>query len=349
MKQISKIIALCTVLFVGCAFTLPAATGTLESHAAAKVKISKKKATIIKGKTLQLKVKGTKKKAKWSSNKKSVATVNQKGKVTAKKAGKATIVAKIDKKKYKCVVTVKNPTVKLDKSSANLKTGTTMALKATTNGKSKRIAWKSSNPSVASVTTAGIVSAKKAGTAAITATSNGVSAHCKVTVTAPTDPVGSRTNPANPRSGVTVQTTFGTMYFKLASTFRGENAIARLTAMGEWDDYSQEDYDEHPGTTLTLFIFDVKAVNGYDAYPLDGSDIIHPMSLYNGACNASINEIEAKYMNNDYEAKDRVNLSLYNGASSEMYMALYIPNDITAFSNYIYTKDYNQYWVKYTF
>lgn len=297
MKQISKIIALCMVLFVGCAFTIPAATGTLESHAAAKVKISKKKATIIKGKTLQLKVNGTKKKAKWSSNKKSVATVNNKGKVTAKKAGKVTITAKIGKKKYKCVVTVKNPTVKLNKTSVSLDVGATIILKASADGKSKRISWKSSDSSVASVTTTGVVSAKKSGVTTITANANGVSARCKVTVTAPANPVGSRTNPANPRNGVTVQTESGTIYFKLTSVLRGENAVSQLKAMGEWDDYAQESYDEHPGTTLTLFTYDVKAVSGYDAYPLDGSDIIHPMNLYNGSCSANINEIDAKYMN----------------------------------------------------
>lgn len=349
MKRISKIIALFTVLFMGCTFMIPAATGTLESHAAAKVKISKTKATVVKGKTLQLKVTGTKKKAKWSSNKKSVATVNKNGKVTTKKAGKATIVAKIDKKKYKCIVTVKNPTVKLSKAAVNLDVGATITLKATTDGKSKRISWKSSDSSIASVMTTGVVSAKKAGIATITANANGVSARCKVTVTAPANPVGSRTNPANPRNGVTVQTGSGTMYFKLTSVLCGENAVSQLKAMGEWDDYAQESYNEHPGTTLTLFTYDVKAVSGYDSYPLDGSDIIHPMDLYNGSCNANINEIDAKYMHYGYESKDRLNLSLYGGASSEMYMALYVPNDITSFSNYIYTKDFTQYWVKYTF
>lgn len=75
-------------------------------NAASKVGINKKKVTLYVGKTLSLKVNGTSKKVKWSSSKKSVATVSSKGKVTAKKAGKATITAKIGKKKYKCVVTV---------------------------------------------------------------------------------------------------------------------------------------------------------------------------------------------------------------------------------------------------
>ncbi|MCI7302201.1 MAG: Ig-like domain-containing protein [Clostridiales Family XIII bacterium] len=349
MKRLCKIIALSMALFVGCAFTVPAATGTLESHAASKVKISKKKATIVKGKTLQLKMKGTKKKVKWTSSKKKVATVNKKGKVTAKKAGKTVITAKIGNKKYKCKITVKNPTVNLNKTKVTAKTGASIKLKATTNGKSKRIKWKSSNSKIASVTSKGIVYANRVGTATITATANGVSARCKVTVTAAVDPVGSRTNPANPRNGVTVQDTFGTMYFKLTSVLRGENAINKLNAMGEWGEYDQEEYNEHPGTTLTLFIYDVKAVSGYNTYPLSGSDIIHPMNLYNGSCNATINAIDAKYLNNGYESKDRALLELYGGASSDMYMALYVPNNITSFSNVIYDNNFNPYWVKYSF
>lgn len=109
MKHLSKITAIALVLFVGCAFTIPAATGTLESHAAAKMQISKKKATVTKGKTIKLRIKNAKgKKVRWSSSKKKIATV-RKGKVTAKKAGKTTITAKVGKKKFRCKITVKNP------------------------------------------------------------------------------------------------------------------------------------------------------------------------------------------------------------------------------------------------
>lgn len=70
-------------------------------------KISETKATITAGFTKKLSVTGAKVK-KWSSSKKTVATVDQKGKVTAKKAGKATISAKLDNgQTVKCVVTVK--------------------------------------------------------------------------------------------------------------------------------------------------------------------------------------------------------------------------------------------------
>ena len=75
---------------------------------AAKNKLSKTKITLTQGKKCRLKVKGTKKKVKWSSTKKSVATVNKKGVVTAKKKGTAYIKAKVGKKTYKCKVTVKS-------------------------------------------------------------------------------------------------------------------------------------------------------------------------------------------------------------------------------------------------
>lgn len=77
-----------------------------------KVKINKTKATLNKGKKVTLKVTGTKSKVKWSTNKKSIATVTSKGVVTAKKKGTATITAKVGKKKYTCKITVKQPTTK---------------------------------------------------------------------------------------------------------------------------------------------------------------------------------------------------------------------------------------------
>ncbi len=73
---------------------------------AATVKLNTSKKTLKVGKKYTLKVKGTKKKVKWTSSNKKVATVNSKGKVTAKKKGTATITAKVGNKKYKCKITV---------------------------------------------------------------------------------------------------------------------------------------------------------------------------------------------------------------------------------------------------
>lgn len=69
--------------------------------------MNKSKATIYVGETVTLKLKNNKKKVKWSSSNKKVAAVSKKGKVKGKKAGKATITAKVGKKKYNCKITVK--------------------------------------------------------------------------------------------------------------------------------------------------------------------------------------------------------------------------------------------------
>lgn len=77
-----------------------------EAHAATKVKLNKTSATLLVGKSTTLKLSGAKaSKVKWTSSKKSVATVKA-GKVKAKKAGKTTITATYKGKKYKCKITV---------------------------------------------------------------------------------------------------------------------------------------------------------------------------------------------------------------------------------------------------
>ena len=85
------------------ALAAPALSTTAE---AAKIKLNKTKVYLLKGKTVKLKITGTKKKVTWKSSKKKVATVSKKGKVKAKKAGTATITAKVKGKKYKCKIIV---------------------------------------------------------------------------------------------------------------------------------------------------------------------------------------------------------------------------------------------------
>lgn len=80
---------------------------------AAAMKISKKKVSLEKGEKYQLKITGAKK-VSWKSNKPSIAKVNGKGIVTAKKAGKAKITATVSGKKFVCTVTV---TVKAPKKT----------------------------------------------------------------------------------------------------------------------------------------------------------------------------------------------------------------------------------------
>lgn len=74
-------------------------------------------------------------------------------------------------------------TVKLNKASTTVYVGKTTTLKIT--GTSKKIAWSSSNKKIATVSSKGKVTAKKKGTATITAKVNGKSYKCKVTVKNP--------------------------------------------------------------------------------------------------------------------------------------------------------------------
>ena len=79
-----------------------------QTEAAKKMKLSRTKLSLKKGKSKTLKVKNVKKGQKivWKSSKKKVATVSKKGKVKAKRAGRTVITAKIKKKTLRCRVTV---------------------------------------------------------------------------------------------------------------------------------------------------------------------------------------------------------------------------------------------------
>jgi uncharacterized protein YjdB len=130
----------------------------------------------------------------WTSSAPSVATVSSTGLVTAVSAGTATITAKTAAGGYtaSCAVTVNNPvvhptSVSLNKTTDTLTVGGTDALTATVmpaGASNKNVTWTSSAPSVATVSSAGLVTAVSIGTATITAkTADGsYTASCAVTV-----------------------------------------------------------------------------------------------------------------------------------------------------------------------
>lgn len=70
------------------------------------VRLSKKSLKLTVGKSTTLKLANTKKKIKWKTSRKSIATISKTGKVTAKKKGVAIVTATIGKKKYNCKVSV---------------------------------------------------------------------------------------------------------------------------------------------------------------------------------------------------------------------------------------------------
>ena len=115
-----------------------------------------------------------------SSNTK-VATVSANGTVKAKKAGKVNITVQVGNYKHIVKITVKKPTMKLVKSSAKLKKGKKVTIKVKAAPVSK-VTFKSSNKKVATVSSKGVVKAKKKGTAIITVKCNGITKKFKVTV-----------------------------------------------------------------------------------------------------------------------------------------------------------------------
>ncbi len=126
----------------------------------------------------------------WSSSDESVATVSGDGLVTGVKEGKAVVTATAGEKNAQCEVTVQKGVVEvteitLSQTNLTLTEGETAALTATvlpTDATDKTVTWISSNPSVATVSDAGLVTAVLEGTTTITASAGGKTAQCTVTV-----------------------------------------------------------------------------------------------------------------------------------------------------------------------
>lgn len=127
----------------------------------------------------------------WKSSNTKIATVDTKGKVTAKAKGTATVTATVKgAKEVKATITVTAPiaatSVKLNKTSFTLNKGNSYTIAPTvspSNTTDKTIKWKSSDTKIATVDSKGKVIAISSGTAKITATTtNGKVATASVTV-----------------------------------------------------------------------------------------------------------------------------------------------------------------------
>ena len=160
--------------------------------------------TVNAGDTLQLTAKVSPSNASdtsvtWSSSSTGIAKVSTAGLVTGVATGTAVITAKANdgsNKSATFTVTVTKKVIKVTKISLSASTlltkvGRTEKITATVTpdtATDKTIKWTTSNKNVATVSTDGVVTAKAAGTAIITATAaddSGVKATCKITVTNP--------------------------------------------------------------------------------------------------------------------------------------------------------------------
>ncbi|MDR2125937.1 MAG: Ig-like domain-containing protein [Prevotellaceae bacterium] len=138
----------------------------------------------------------TNKKVSWKSSDESVATVDANGTVTGKKAGSATVTVTTEDggKTATCAITVTAASVavtgvKVEPTTASVGVNKTVQITATVepaNATNKKVTWKSSDESVATVDANGMVTGKKAGSATVTVTTEdgAKTANCAVTVTA---------------------------------------------------------------------------------------------------------------------------------------------------------------------
>jgi uncharacterized protein YjdB len=135
----------------------------------------------------------------WTSSDNSVATVSTSGRVSAVNAGTATITARVDTARGTSTITVQSTpppppapvaSVAVAPSSATINAGATAQLSATLRDASnnvltgRSVAWTTSNDAVATVSGSGLVTGVAAGSATITATSEGKSGSASITVAA---------------------------------------------------------------------------------------------------------------------------------------------------------------------
>ena len=129
--HLKKVVVLLLCAFVVASFT---SLDAMKVYGASKIKLNKTSAFVVKGKSIQLRVKGTKAKVKWFSKSKKIAVVNRYGKVKGKSVGTVYIIAKVKGKKLKCFVRVG------DKRMANARKLRSYILKK---GKKSEGGWKS--------------------------------------------------------------------------------------------------------------------------------------------------------------------------------------------------------------
>lgn len=152
-----------------------------EKVSAATVSLSLKKVTFETGAKLRLVLRNASGKITWSSGNKKVVKVSSKGVVTAVGPGTARVTAKYNGKSYRCTFTVPKP--ELNYTAYELEIGGTVRLKLSG---AEADSFKSGKKSVASVSSRGLVKAKKGGEAVITVTDvNGAAYECVITVKEP--------------------------------------------------------------------------------------------------------------------------------------------------------------------
>src|SRR6266550_4647296 len=234
----------------------PTASATPDT-AVASVTISPAPASVQVGQTLQLTASPKDSAGRilagrtvtWASGNPSIATVSPSGQVTGAAPGTAPITATSEGKSGTATLTVTTvpvAAVSMSPATATIRVGQTMQLTATPKDSAgstlagRTVTWASSNTSVASVSGSGLVTSVVAGTATLTATSEGKDGSAVVTVTlVPVASVAVAPATASVRGGQTVQLTAtpkdsagGTLTGRVVTWGSNNTSVATVSGSG---------------------------------------------------------------------------------------------------------------------
>ena len=137
--------------------------------AAAKPTLNAKTKTIAVGDKTTLSVKNTTKKAtyKWTSANKKVATVTKSGVVTGQKAGTTTVTCTVKQGTKSTKLTAKITVLKVKNGGTKTVTAGETATLKVTQYKGAKYTWRSTDTSIVTVNSKGVVTGQKAGTAVV--------------------------------------------------------------------------------------------------------------------------------------------------------------------------------------
>lgn len=171
----------------------------------------------------------TGKKATFKSSKPSVVSINASGKMTAKSSGTATITAKSGNAQASCKVTVTKTKVTISANSVSIEKKGSYRLRATASSYS-RIKWRSGNPGIATVNSTGVVNGIRPGQVTITASADGVTASCQITVKTPIVKLNKSSITLKPGQSARIVATTSNGFLPIWSS--GKNSVATVSQNG---------------------------------------------------------------------------------------------------------------------
>lgn len=193
------------------------------AQAAETIGLNKTVSRMVAGTKTTLVLNGAEGTVKWRSSNASVASVSQAGVVTVKKAGIVTITAQYKGKKYTCKIFAEEPQLVTEKTTMIKGQKQTLTVSRT----KLKVRWSSSNPSVASISAQGVLTAKRVGNTVVSAKVGGKKFSETVTVEVPALSNTSLTIVKNQKKKITLNGTTQQVTWSV-----GNESIASISARG---------------------------------------------------------------------------------------------------------------------